>query len=102
MAEKLNATCAICNTKYHICGTCKNAKATKPWRAVTDTIDCYKIYLIVHQYTNGAITKGTAQQQLENCTLPKTFQPHVKAVIDKILSPDEKTEEPMERTGAFS
>ncbi|MDE7016031.1 MAG: hypothetical protein K2P65_00450 [Lachnospiraceae bacterium] len=97
MAERLNATCAICNTKYHVCGTCKNAKATKPWRAITDTIDCYKIYLIIRQYTNGAITGETARKQLQGCTLPDTFQAHIKTAIDEILAPDTKQEETTER-----
>lgn len=51
MAEYLNATCSICGKKYHLCSTCENIKTFAPWRNITDTIDCYKIFLVLSEYT---------------------------------------------------
>lgn len=90
MAKELNATCAICGEKYHVCATCKSVKTLKPWRTITDTIDCYKIYMIIHDFENGIITKENARKMLDACTLPKTFQPHIKVVIDEIMSIEKK------------
>lgn len=84
MPKKPNAVCAICGQKYYVCNACKHTKDLSSWRIIADTADCYKIYMIVHHYTNGSITKETAQKQLEQCSLPKTFQPHIQAVIDEV------------------
>lgn len=90
MTKELNATCSICNTRYHVCNTCKSVKTLKPWRTITDTIDCYKIYMIIHDYKRGVITKESARKKLDECTLPNTFQEHIKVIIDEIMSPDKK------------
>lgn len=84
MSENLNATCAICGTKYHVCNTCRNTKSFTPWRTVTDTIDCYKIYTTIHDYSTGHIDKETAKKQLASEKMPDTFQDYVKIVIDEI------------------
>ena len=55
MSESLNATCAVCGERYHICNACKSVKTYKPWRTITDSAQCYKLYLIVHDYNNGMI-----------------------------------------------
>ena len=85
MAENLNATCAICGKKYHACATCKSTITYKPWRTITDTIDCYKIYMIVYDYEKKIITNDKAKEMLSNCKMPETFQPHIKKVIDEIM-----------------
>lgn len=90
MANELNAVCGICGSKYHVCMTCKSTKTLKPWRTITDTIDCYKIYIIIHDYKNGVITKENARKMLEECTLPTRFQPHIKTVINEIMTSEKK------------
>lgn len=92
MSENLNATCAICGTKYHVCNTCRNTKSFTPWRTVTDTIDCYKIYTTIHDYSTGHINKETAKKQLASEKMPDIFQDYVKSVIDEINSIDPETE----------
>ena len=89
MSENLNATCAICGTKYHVCNTCRNTKSLTPWRTVTDTIDCYKIYSTIHGYSTGHLSKETAKEELASEKMPETLQEHIKAVIDEINSVDE-------------
>lgn len=91
MSENLNGTCAICGEKYHVCSTCKSIKTFMPWRTITDTIDCYKIYMIVSDYDKGRTTKEKAKEELESVTLPKTFQPHIKKVVDEILGVEKST-----------
>ena len=88
MAETLNATCAICGKKYHACNTCSSIKTFKPWRTITDSIDCYKIYQIVYDYTNKIIDKDKAKELLGDCVMPDTFQLHIKKVIKEIMNVD--------------
>ena len=85
MAEKNNMTCAICGNKYTSCIVCDNVKTYKPWRTITDTIGCYKIYMAIHDYNNGSISKIKAKELLEQCAMPDTFQPHIKKEIDKLM-----------------
>lgn len=96
MSENLNATCAICGTKYHVCNTCRNTKSFTPWRTVTDTIDCYKIYTTIHDYSTGHIDQETAKKQLASEKMPDTFQDYVKAAIYEINSVDEPDVEKVE------
>lgn len=85
--NNINAYCAICNEGYHICNTCKNEKRFKPWRAVTDTIEHYKIYMAIHGYT---ITKNKkqARAELQNCDLSglESFKDEIKSVINGIMA----------------
>lgn len=85
MSERYNAVCAICGTKYHVCRTCGSTMQLKPWRTITDTPDCYKIYMAVHGYTRHTITKEEANVMLENCTMPDTVPDHVKIILDEIM-----------------
>ena len=100
MPKELNTTCSICGTRYHACATCKSTKILKPWRTVTDTIDCYKIYMIVHDYTNDSITKDNAKEMLKNCKIPEALLPHVKNVIDEIKGSDKKTKPEIKKGAA--
>lgn len=85
MAEKINAYCDICGCGYHICNSCKDIKSFTPWRTITDTMDHYKIFLVLSNYTNTK-DKVKAKQELETCDLSEleTFRPEIKAVIKEI------------------
>lgn len=85
MAEKLNSSCSICGRKYHVCSVCKNIKTITPWKTITDTMDCYKIFTVVKQYTNNLITRERAKEMLEKVTIPKEMLPHIKVVVDEII-----------------
>ena len=41
--------------------------------------------MAIHDYNNGNISKTKAKELLEQCTMPDTFQPHIKTEIDKIM-----------------
>jgi len=89
--KKINAHCTICGAGYHICNTCQQQKSFKSWRVVTDTVEHYKIYMAVHGYTLSR-DKETAKRELEKCDLSglDDFTPSIKAVIQEILSEEEK------------
>ncbi|MEY8525142.1 hypothetical protein D7X98_18895 [bacterium 1XD8-76] len=100
MAQKMNAKCSICGTAYHVCSTCKSTKTLTPWRTIADTIDCYKIFTVVKQYTNKEITKDKAKEMLEKAVMPKELEPHIKAVVDEIMSNKTKSEKLAEKAEA--
>ena len=86
MAEKLNGTCAICGKKYEVCVTCRSIVSFRPWRTVTDTMECFKIYDIIHDYSLGKITKEEARKRLKLRTIPEELQDHIRLVIDEIMN----------------
>lgn len=94
MSEYLNATCDICGSRYHICRSCENIESFSPWRVITDTVDHYKIFLVLSEYTKTK-NKEQAKKELGTCNLKDkdTFVPHIKAAIEEILAePEVKVE----------
>lgn len=65
MSNSDMSTCVICGKKYKACMSCKDMVTIKPWRSITDKIDCYKIFLVLSQYNNGYIDKEKAKSLLE-------------------------------------
>lgn len=57
-------------------------------------MNCYKIYLILLDYTNGYSDVSTAGERLLACDLSelKTFEDHIRAAIGQILAPGSKAE----------
>lgn len=86
MAEKMNARCSICGKGYHVCSTCKSTKTLTPWKTIADTVDCYKIFITTKQYVDKVITKEKAKEILESIIMPKELLPHIKVVVDEIMS----------------
>ena len=64
MSNQETATCVTCGKQYKVSLSCKDQISLKPWRSITDTIDCYKIFLAISQYNNGYTTKDEAKKQL--------------------------------------
>ena len=92
MALELNAKCEICGKMYHMCNSCADSLTFKPWRSVVDSIEHFKIYIVLSDYTNKHISKGEAKQELEKCNISdyKTFEPHIVKAIDEILKDDKQ------------
>lgn len=86
-----NAKCTICGKAYHKCNSCSDSKM-KPWRSIVDTINHYKIYLIIADYTNKKISKEKAKELLNGCDISdyKTFVPEVAKVIGDITKVEKK------------
>lgn len=95
MAEKLNATCDICGKKYHVCHSCEEAKSFKAWRTITDTIEHYKIFMVLSEYTRTKDV-GAAREGLDKCDLSgkENFSENIRKTIDEIFAFTENVEEP--------
>lgn len=87
MAEKINATCAICGKGYHLCMSCKDMISLTPWKKHTDTSEHYKIYQIIHGYSTKVYTKAEAKAKLKKVDLSDfdTLRDNIKAVITDIM-----------------
>ena len=90
MAEKINATCAICGKGYHLCMSCNDMISLTPWKKHTDTSEHYKIYQIIHGYSTKVYTKAEAKVKLKKVDLSDfdTLRDNIKAVITDIMGVD--------------
>ena len=90
MSEKLNATCAICGNKYHMCISCKSIMELNPWKIHTDTAEHYKIYQIIHGYSIGVYSKEETRAKLEMVDLSDAdnFIDSIKNAIHDIYTDD--------------
>lgn len=90
MAEKINATCAICGKGYHLCMSCKDMISLTPWKKHTDTSEHYKIYQIIHGYSTKVYTKAEAKAKLKKVDLSDfdMLRDNIKAVITDIMGAD--------------
>lgn len=90
MSKTPNSVCAICGKPYYCCNDCKSTKSFTPWRRVTDTMEHYKIFLILKDYTNQAISKQDASEMLQRCNLAglDTFKEDIRAAIIEIMPAD--------------
>ena len=87
MAEKHNATCAICGRSYYMCSSCKDAIKTSPWKLHTDTPEHYKVFQVVHGLSTGVYTKKEAVLKLQNIDLSDldSFKENIKNIIKDIM-----------------
>ena len=90
MAEKINATCAICGNGYHLCMSCKDMISLTPWKKHTDTSEHYKIYQIIHGYSTKVYTKAEAKAKLKKVDLSDfdALRDNIKSVITDIMGAD--------------
>jgi hypothetical protein len=95
MAEKNNATCAICGSSYHLCMSCKSLMNLQPWKVHTDTSEHYKVYQVIHGYSTGVYDKGEAKSKLETIDLSDldSFRTNIKDIIYDILGMKKVVEE---------
>lgn len=91
MDSKTNAVCDICGRAYKICKTCQGIQSFKPWRTVVDSLDHYRIYLVLSEYTNTH-DKEKAKHDLEYCDLTEldTFTESTKRTISEILADNQE------------
>lgn len=86
-----NRSCPICGKSYHACSSCENIRSFQPWRTITDTRSCYKIFLILNGCRKGSLHSAEAQKQLKSCDLSQldSFVPHIRETIQNILEKEE-------------
>lgn len=93
--NNINAFCSICGRGYHVCNSCLSQKTFKPWRTVTDSIEHYKIYLTIHEYSiskDKEKAKNVARNELNNCDLSEleSFKPKIQSIIKEIMEESKK------------
>lgn len=95
MAENNNATCCICGKAYHKCLSCKDSMKLQPWKDVTDTSECYKVFQAVKGFSTGVYTKDEFKSRLKNIDLSdlENYRDHIKVLIKDALKEDKPIKE---------
>ena len=90
MSKEINHWCVVCGIGYHACDSCNEIKSFTPWRSLTDTIEHYKLFLILKDYNNKLIDKKEARRLLSNIDLSEkdSFKDSSKKVLEDILKED--------------
>ena len=91
--EKNNAVCKICGKPYYACMSCADSIKAHPWKAFTDTANCYKVFQVVRGFSSGVYTKDEFKSKLQNIDLSDLdgYREHIKALIKDALKEDEVT-----------
>ena len=97
MAEQFDHECLICGTRYRHCNACKTMHDFRPWRAVTDTAECYEAFLALREYQAERMTKERFREVLMDLGFAeKKVRPEVAAIFDEVLTEEPKAEIPAE------
>lgn len=90
MANKNNATCAICGKGYKMCLSCDKGDVSKHWKIHCDTPEHYKIFQVIHGYTCGVYTKDEAAAKLSHIDLSDfdELRDSIKKTLNEIRSVD--------------
>lgn len=85
--KDINSYCVICGEGYHCCISCDDQKTTS-WRLITDTMNHFKIYMILCDYRDKKITKEDAKKLLNQTDISgwKNFKDGTKSLIEEILA----------------
>ena len=91
MTEKMNATCSICGSPYHLCLSCKDLINLNPWKKHTCTSGHYKVYQIIHGYSTGVYNKEEAKFKLQTIDLSdfNSLRDNIKNIINDIMGKDD-------------
>lgn len=82
----------LCGTGYHACDTCNKEKHYTPWRTLTDTIEHYKIFMVLKDYNNKMIGREKAKELLSELDLSgqDTYKDSAKNLLEDIFSETDK------------
>ncbi|MBU5332124.1 hypothetical protein KQI61_07925 [Anaerocolumna aminovalerica] len=82
--------CKICGAKYKYCSTCKEFKTIESWRQHVDTINCYKIFMVIQDFSKHNIDKLEARKLLVKCDLSNSnnFFSWIQYQINRIMADD--------------
>lgn len=97
MAEKYNATCSICGSKYYACFSCKETMNLQPWKLHCCSVDCYKAFQTIRGFSTGVYSKDEFKSKLKNLDLSnlENYREHIKALIKDALKEDEVVIDPV-------
>ena len=62
MSKEINHWCVVCGKGYHACDSCNETKSFTPWRALTDSIEHFKIFTVLKDFNNKLISKKEARE----------------------------------------
>lgn len=90
----INHWCAVCGKGYSYCDGC-NSNSFKSWRTIVDTIDHYKVFLVVKQYAEKQIDKTEARKQLNTANIAgwENFKPQIVKTLKEILNDKDKNKD---------
>lgn len=94
MEKNNNVKCVVCGKGYHLCMSCKDKIAMKPWKVLTDTPEHYKVHQVISGYRGGIYTKDEAKIALENIDIKdkNTYLDSVKKILNEILKVENTVE----------
>ena len=105
MANK-RAACLICGEEYDVCRLCPSTAKYTPWRTLCDSVEHYKIYLLLSEYDGGVISKEDACEYLTKLKISEdeieTFIPSVKKTVKEILSCKKETKRETPKNNNFT
>ena len=87
--KDINSYCVICGEGYHCCISCDDQK-TMSWRLITDSMNHFKVYMILCDYRDKKINKENAKKLLSQTDISgwENFKEGTKGLIKEILAED--------------
>lgn len=87
MSKEINHFCVLCGKGYHACDSCNDTKAFASWKSLTDTVEHFKIFIILRDFHNGILSKDEAKDKLSEFDLTErsSFKNSAKKVLEEIL-----------------
>lgn len=84
--KEINHWCVLCGAGYHACDACSKEKTVTPWRSLTDTVEHYKIFMVLRDYKNKAISREKTQELLSGLNLSdkESYKDNAKSVLSDI------------------
>lgn len=88
--KEINHWCVLCGTGYHACDSCSKEKTFTPWRTLTDTLEHYKVFIILKDYNNKLIDRDRAKELLSGLDLSgkENYKESAKKVLTDIYVED--------------
>lgn len=80
--------CFCCGKEYEVCPHCPTDYGFSPWRSMHCSIDHFKIFEIVREYQNGALTRDEALDRLSrtDTTGYETFDTATGEILRRLLT----------------
>lgn len=86
--NEINHWCVLCGAGYHACDACSRERNLTPWKALTDTVEHYKIFMVLKNYHNKKIDRKKAKELLSHTDLSdqENFKENTKRLLSEIYS----------------
>lgn len=88
--QKHTHWCRVCGVEFNACDNCYEVRDINPWRAICDTQEHYKVFMIIKMYADGVMNKEEANDALKQTGITEkqinTFIPAVKEKLKAIIA----------------